>query len=338
VRRLAWNLGRLARGLGRGGYQYSAEFLERLWLPARGQVQDATVINCFQLYPPSVVADASVEKWFFLDLTLRQLFDYYRVGEMVGARATEMALEREGEGYRAATGVVTMSRFAAESVRRDYGIRADRVHVVVPGANLDPVAYGRWAEHAPADPPASSGPLRLLMVATDWRRKGLDRLLRAMAQARLGGLEAHLTVVGAVAADLPPPLGASPNVTWLGRIAKDRDGPRFLDAVASAEVGCILSRYEAGGSVLREYHALGLAALATTAGGMPDFMFEDATVKVRPEASDEEIAQALRSIDRPRLARLRAAAWRRRREATWPAVVDRLRAVMDHPRAARNSS
>jgi len=82
--------------------------------------------------------------------------------------------------------------------------------------------------------------------------------------------------------------------------------------------------------VLREYHALGLAAFATTAGGMPDFMFDDASVTVAPDASDEELAYELVMLDRDRhrLAALREAAWRRRREALWESSVERLRAII----------
>ena len=101
--------------------------------------------------------------------------------------------------------------------------------------------------------------------------------------------------------------------------------------MADADVGCILARYEAGGSVLREYHALGLAALATDAGGMPDFMFADAAVTVPPEAPDEEIAALLLTLgsDRRRVDRLREAAWQRRHEATWDETVRRLRALIE---------
>jgi glycosyltransferase involved in cell wall biosynthesis len=169
------------------------------------------------------------------------------------------------------------------------------------------------------------------MVTTDWQRKGLDRLLRAIAIGRRQGLEVSLKVIGARREDLPAELTAQDGVVWLGRINKNTDADRFLREVADADIGCIFSRYEAGGSVLREYHALGLAAFATSAGGMPDFFFEDATVAVAPDASDDELASVLVALgkDHQRVARMKAAAERRRHEALWPSTVERLRSIID---------
>jgi len=331
ARRVAWNLGRVTTLDRRGGYQYSIGFLERLWRPVRPQLRGARVVNCFQLYPPSIASDDAIEKWFFIDLTLTQLFDYYHIRPLVGRRIAAEAIAREREGYHRAAGVIVMSRFAAQSVRRDYGVPERLIHVVVPGANLDPNVYRRWEATARGSRATTRETLRLVMVSTDWRRKGLDRLLRALRLARRDGLHATLTVVGNTREDLPPELADLEGVEWLGRISKDREAERFLHAVADCDVGCILARYEAGGSVLREYHALGLAALATDAGGMPDFMFAEAAVTVTPEASDEEIAAQLVALgrDRGRVDSLREAAWRRRRDATWAETVRRLGAIME---------
>ncbi|HEY4188094.1 MAG TPA: glycosyltransferase family 4 protein [Polyangia bacterium] len=334
ARRAAWNLAQVMSGDRRGGYQYSRGFLERLWRPFRAQVSGAAVINCFQLYAPSIVEDDAVQKWFFIDLTLAQLLDYYRTRSSVGRRVVTDALVREREGYHRARGVITMSRFAADNVHQAYGVPAERIHVVVPGANLDQAAYEQWEqgekERRDAGPVRSGGKLRLVMVSTNWQRKGLDRLLRAIAIGRRDGLQVSLRVIGNQRQELPVALTALDDIEWMGRISKSTDAVRFLRAVADADLGCIFSRYEAGGSVLREYHALGLGALATDAGGMPDFMFDDASVTVKPDASDEELAATLVALarDEEQLAALRAAAWRRRREALWETSVVRLRAVM----------
>lgn len=333
MRRMAWNLAQVSRGQRRGGYQYSVGFLERLWRPFRERLSGARVINCFQLFPPSVVADPSVEKWSFVDLTLTQLLDYYRLRPTVGEGVVAAALAIERAGYQRAHGVVAMSRFAAASVGREYGVPTDRIHVVVPGANLDPATYRRWEaerETEGAAPVRTDQNLRLVMVSTQWKRKGLDRLLRAIAIGRRSGLRVTLRVIGTQRQDLPAALVEQDGIEWLGRISKRTDADRFLRAVADADLGCIFSRFEAGGSVLREYHALGLGALATNAGGMPDFMFDDASVTVPPDAPDEELAAKLLDLarDKDRVASLRAAAWRRRREALWESSVAQLMALM----------
>lgn len=333
VRRTVWNALRILSGDRRGGYQYSLDFLERLWAPFISQIEGGTVINCFQLYPPSLVNNDRVRKWSFLDLSLTQLFDYYLLREGVGRRIAEEALSRERETYRRLEGIVAMSHFAAEGFQRDYGVDASRIHVVVPGANIDRVMYRDWEQNETRRRAAgpTREPLRLVMVTTDWRRKGLDRLLRALAEGRRRGVRATLRVVGARKEDLPPALTAVTGVEWVGRISKRTDAGRFFRAVCDADVGCIFPTYEAGGSVLREYHALGLAAFATTAGGMPDFMFKDAAVTVAPDATDDQLVAKLMEMEanRPALDELRATAWRRRHEALWSESVRQLRAIID---------
>lgn len=332
VRRTLWNLAAMLSGRGRGGYQYSVGFLETLWAPHRDAVRDRRVINCFQLYPPSLVADGRVELWFHLDQTLLQLFDAYGVRQSIGKRIAAQALAREREGYERAAGVVMHSHWAAESVVRDYGIDAGKVSVVVPGANLDPVAYAGWASaRVPGSAAAmADGPLRLVFVGKHPERKGLDRLLRALTLARAEGAHCTLRIIGCTPDDLAPELRDTQGVEWVGFIDKRRDAEGYLNAVAACDIGCLLSRAEAGGIGLREYHALGLAVIGPDVGGSPDHVIPGAARLVGPQASDEEIAALLLELDRDREAvqRMRELSWARRREVTWEASVARLAEVM----------
>lgn len=337
ARRWTWNALRLLSGDRYGGYQYSVAFLEALWRPCRERVRGAVVVNCFQLYPPSVVADPSVEKWFFIDQTLLQLFDHYGQRAVVGRSIAREAIARERDGYHAACGVLVHSRWAAASVVGDYGVPADKVHVVVPGANLHPEAYDRWERErmaAGGDGATSgdaTGPLRLVFVGKDWRRKGLDRLLRALALARRDGCNVTLRVIGCHRESLPPDLRDISGVEWCGFVDKRSDPDRFIRLVAEADVGCLLSRAEAGGIALREYHALGLAVLGTTAGGAPEHASPEARWLVPPEASDGAVAAVLVQLsqDRAGVARPKAVAWEQRRSFLYGAAIARVAELLE---------
>ena len=324
LRRLAWNAAQVLRGGGHGGYQFSVDVLERLWAGRRGSLQNRSVLNQFQLFPPSIVADASIAKYFYVDGTLKQLFEYY--GHRSGRRIKADAMRREREGYHAARAVVAMSRFAAASLIDDYGVPADRVHVVVPGANFDAAAYARWSEGAEQPRPLGGDrPLRLLFVGKDWRRKGLDRLLRALRIARGRGLSAELRVIGCDPASLPGELREIQGVEWCGFISRAAEGERLFRLMAECDVGCLLSRQEFSAIVLREYLALGLVVVGPDTGGCRDLMLDDASVAVSPTASDDEIADALVRVSDPTLFdRIKQAAWRSRGTATWDAAVARL--------------
>lgn len=341
TRRALWNVCRVLAGDRRGGYQYSVAFLERLWRDALSRVRGGIVINCFQLFPPSVVADDTIERWYFIDQTLRQLFDYYGLRPTIGKRIAADALEREAGGYAAAAGVIAHSHWAAESVIREYGINPDRVHVVVPGANLDPEAYRAWAVNVP---PGSGGDSvrapRLVFVGKYWYRKGLDRLLEALQITRAAGGTVELRVIGCARESLPAQLRNTPGVEWAGFVHKHRDPERFIRLVAECDAGCLLSRAEAGGIALREYHALGLAVLGPDTGGAPDHMFSDAAIMIKPDANAEMIANQLLELEREpkRLAVLRQVARARRHEALWETSVANLEAVLCRAGTRRRAS
>src|SRR5918912_970549 len=68
-------------------------FLERLWSVVLPYIKDSLILNCFQLYAPSVVKDYTIEKWFFIDQTLLQLFDHYGQRSTIGRRIAREAIE-----------------------------------------------------------------------------------------------------------------------------------------------------------------------------------------------------------------------------------------------------
>lgn len=320
LRRWAWNAWQVLCGDRYGGFQYSVAFLERLWAPQKRRLHGAMVVNCFQLYPPSVVSDSSVQKWYFIDQTLLQLFGYYGCRHGVGRRIADEAIARERDGYGEATGVIVHSRWAARSLTEDYGIPAERVHVVPVGPSIDTVEYERWErENLLQSPKRSDGPLRLVFVGKEWRRKGLDRLLCAVTLARQAGAKLSLRVIGCERGSLPRELRELEGVEWLGYISKRRECARFIRAVGECDVGCLLSRAEAGGVVLREYHALGLVTLGPDTGGARDHMIEGASIAVSPTAADSEIAELLIRLERDEawFSELRMNAWRSRHLALW---------------------
>lgn len=326
LRRYAWNLAAVLRGCGRGGYQFSEACLSRLWQPQHTALSGTRVLNCFQLYPRTVLDDASIEKWFYIDQTMPYYFEGYGLGADISDWTVRDILRREGEGYRQAAGIITHSHWAAHSVIADYSVAAEKVHVVVPGANLDPDAYREWS--AQRTPPVvdASKPLQLVFVGKTPLRKGLDRLIRAVQHARRNGAQCQLRVIGCTPESLPVELRAVEGVEWLGFIHKQQHARAYLDAVASCDVGCLLSYAEAGGMCLREFHALGLAVIAPAVGGSPDHALTDAAHLVTPQASDEEIATLLLRLsqNRAEVQALRNHSWARRQEVLWTHSVAQL--------------
>lgn len=329
MRRYLWNLLSVARGRGKGGFQYSIEFLERLWDPVRSQVLGKRLLNCFQLYPPSLV-ESCVERWYFLDQTLLQLLDTYGIRGQVGSWIARDALERERQGYQRAAHIVVHSEWALRSVVDDYGIDKEKVSVIVPGANLDWTVFEQWSRDRSCSPIAVGSPVRLVFVGKHPERKGLDRLLRAYRIAVSEGAQCTLRIIGCSSDGVPPALRRIEGVEWYGFVDKRFDASSYLEAVGSCDIGCLLSRSEAGGMSLREFHALGLAVIGPQVGGSPDHVIPDAARLLSPDATDREVANTIIELvgDPESLRSMKQISRERRNEVTWKESVRRLARLM----------
>ena len=337
--RWIWNLVRLATTGRYGGYQYGERFLERLW--HRVEIPPgAILVNFFQLFPNSVAADPRYRRWFYIDQTLHQLFTYYGFDSIVPKAVIEESVARERNQYHSADGVICHTDWVAQDVRCTYDVPAERVHVVPCGANLDLPALSVWeiAQRVRSEVDRAvqpDRPLRLVFVGKEWARKGLDRLLRALALARAAGAAAELLVIGVDRAELPADLAATSGVQWAGFVDKRREPGRFIDMVGACGVGCLLSRAEAGGMSIREFVRLGLPTIAPLTGGSPEFTVDGAAHLFAPEAPDGEIAEIIVRLatDADLLARERAVAWAARKSAGWDHAVRRISQIISKSQA-----
>jgi glycosyltransferase involved in cell wall biosynthesis len=283
-----------------------------------------------------VIEDAAVERWFFLDQTLMQLFDHYGVRRSIGKKVAQQALALEKRGYERARGIIMHSNWAKLSVVKDYGIPEEKVRVVVPGANIEPDLYRQWTKDAGPREHDPRRPLRLVFVGKDWKRKGLDRLLQALSLASQQGFRGTLRVIGCRADSVPRSMRNVARVEWVGFVDRERDARRFLDLVSSCDLGCLLSLAEAGGISQREFHALGLAVLGTDAGGAPEHRVPGASFEVPARATPREIARMLCEIEQD--VERRTVAWQNaaaaRESALWSATVAQIQEIM-HTTAPR---
>lgn len=331
LKRCLWNLQSMARGDRLGGYQYSISFLEALWSRVADQVADARLLNCFQLYPPSVLERHGDRLWFYIDQTLPQLFGAYGIRERIGRRVAEDALHRERAGYLACAGVIVHSRWAANSVINDHGIDKSKVFCIAPGANLDDALYREWAKTYRFKDPRHHATLRLVFVGKEPRRKGLDRLLRALRFARSRGANCTLRVIGCLPEAVDDDLRSVPGVEWFGFIDKRGDTGRYLQVLSECDVGCLLSRAEAGGISLREFHACGLAVIGPDVGGSPDHVIDESAILVDHAATDEQVADILMQLDsdRDRVAKMKQVSFERRHDMTWEPVIRRIAELLN---------
>ena len=114
-------------------------------------------------YDPDSEMQSSSRKFFYLDQTLYDVFEYYGVGANLPASWKACVLARERSQYHSSEGIVFRSSWAANRAIEYYGLTKDKVHVVLPGANISKEALNFFDAGKNMEPDAAA-PLRLVFV------------------------------------------------------------------------------------------------------------------------------------------------------------------------------
>jgi glycosyltransferase involved in cell wall biosynthesis len=154
------------------------------------------------------------------------------------------------------------STWTADSLRRQ-GVGDERIRVLPPGVDLD-----RWRPRE--EPAGTSGPLRLLFVGGDFRRKGGDVLLDVFRERLAGRCELDVVTRDA----LPAGWDAIPGVR-LHRT--EANSPQLRALYAAADLFVLPTRAECFGIATVEAMASGLPVVVGDVGGARDIVDDGET-------------------------------------------------------------
>ena len=210
---------------------------------------------------------------------------------------------RERAVVRRSSVVVCNSSHTSRQVAECYRLDKDRVRRIYKAVPLEPfLDAGRNSRRQVADPK-----LRLLFVGSNWRRKGLDVLIKAigiLAQSA-DDLDVELTVVGHPVAQseqipfttLVSRLGVKDRVRFLGSV--DRDNLPTL--MVEHDVLVLPSREEALGLAAVEGLAAGLRVIAANVGGLPEIIRDCESGTLVSNCDDpQNLADAIISVAKSR--------------------------------------
>ncbi len=251
------------------------------------------------------------------DATIVQLHRSYPYPWMqaVSPQALRRMIARQRQIFRGARACCVLNEWAARSAIEDYGVPAERVHVVGTGPNREvPGAQRSWA--AP----------RFLFVGKDFERKNGQRVVEAFSVVRAQHPDAVLAVVGE-----HPPLAVA-GVTGYGALRLDRqdESAKLNDLFADATCLVMPSLLEPTGNVHAEALAAGIGSIGTTRGGVRT-VIGDAGVLVDPEDAAALTEAMLRFCDPETMAEYGRRAERRAPLLTWRAVAERVIRALELP-------
>lgn len=196
-------------------------------------------------------------------------------------------IDGEGDIYRNATAVLTMSSNISASLIEHYRCPADKVHCVFVGSNTE----------FPSNNALSSQRFSrktILFVGIDWERKGGPELVEAFRAVLPRHAGARLVIVGcSPQVDLP-----AGSCEVVGRIPLSK----VSDYYKEASIFCLPTNLEPFGIVFLEAFAHGLPVVATRIGAIPDFVVDGETgLLVTPGNHDELVTQLDRLLADPSL-------------------------------------
>ncbi|HSZ69081.1 MAG TPA: glycosyltransferase family 4 protein [Solirubrobacteraceae bacterium] len=280
--------------------------LMRRHLAAAGAL-DGVVQRCADMLLPVGCRIVTLE-----DSTVVQALEAYPWAHLqaLSEREIHRYVERQRQIYEAAVACCGATHWASESIVKDYGIPAERVHTVGLGQNhelSDEPTPRDWSEP------------RYLFVGRRWLHKNGPVVLAAFARVRERHPKARFDVVG------DHPRLDAPGVVGHGlfSLSDPGDQERLAALYRSATVFAMPSLHEAAGIVYVEAGGAGVPSIGTTNGGTAT-MIGDGGVVVDPLDAEQIFAAMLRLADPETAQRMGAIAYRHSRLFTWRKVAERL--------------
>ncbi len=183
-----------------------------------------------------------------------------------------------GASIRRASIAMPWNNWAMRSLTGDYGMPAQRCHLVHPGLDV-----GQWSVAAHDE----GGPVRLLFVGGQFHRKGGGQLLEALGRLTAEGVEYECDVV--TKEDVP----SMPGVRCHTGLAPGDD--RLRQLYRAAHVFVLPTKGDAMPWAVLEAMAAGLPVVSTRLGAIPELV-DDATGLLVEPGDVDGLARAVREL------------------------------------------
>jgi UDP-glucose:(heptosyl)LPS alpha-1,3-glucosyltransferase len=160
--------------------------------------------------------------------------------------------------------IITNSQLSKNLIREYYSFPAERIHVIYNGVDLE--------RFQPAPAAENGGPLQLLFVGQDFKRKGLAAVIDALARVRDAGFTCQLRVIGRD--DSTPYRKQAARLGITDQVAFEGPSRDIHTAYQAADLFVFPTLYDPFANVCLEALACGLPVLTTTTNGSSEIVTE----------------------------------------------------------------
>lgn len=205
--------------------------------------------------------------------------------------------------------LLALSRRVADDFRRLHGVADERIRLIYNGVDTErfsPDNRRQWRDETRSRLKVDDGTTLLLIVAHNFRLKGVPTLLRAMQRLAASERRVHLAVVGGKRRSrrggMARRSGVAGSVTFVGPVSDTR--PYY----AAADLYVQPTQYDACSLVVLEALAAGLPVITSRCNGAAELMREGVQGRLLDDPRDdrrlaEQIDQLLDPALRLRLGR-----------------------------------
>jgi glycosyltransferase involved in cell wall biosynthesis len=301
------------------GYQYSKSFLDKAESLIPMEALSGRILSFSQHFPrASTVKKAGGKISYYVDATFAALTSGRGLDLRLPKDVVKCIRQLEIENYEMAERIITMGRWARDSVIQDCQIAPSKVFTILPGANM--IVPDDWSPSAAPEGRAGiDRPFVLGFVGREWERKGLMTVVESAQKLRDRGWKVLVRSVG----EAPKAFAQDTDIDFVGWIDKSKHTERFLDVLASCDLGCLFSKREALGISTLEFLRAGVPVTGYDHEGTADTVPPDAGFRFPLSSTPLSIANTLHDYleDDSNQTRFRQAARQWSKLLTWERCV-----------------
>tara|TARA_S200000501_G_scaffold365461_1_gene398940 strand:+ start:3681 stop:4820 length:1140 start_codon:yes stop_codon:yes gene_type:complete len=259
-----WNLFQLLKYGKPKGFQWSEFYAKKLIKQIKYlKDQELSILSIYPLLP----SYPWPEKWevdFYIDATISQILDEYKLSNLISNSYKREIIKREKLNYLRANRIICRSNWAIKSLIKDYQIEKSKISLVPGGANLAIKEIDRSKLLTFPPKPSINNPIIVGFIGLDWERKGGNFLIKLADTFSENNIPFEIRVVG-------PKQDTLPNhqcLKYVGFIDKFLNLDLFIKELKSWHFGTLFSKAEAFGISNRECLILGVPIICHDVGGI----------------------------------------------------------------------
>ncbi len=225
---------------------------------------DADVVFAEKASVELAYLKTSIPIIYSTDATFKSLLNYYPDFSDLLKHCVYWGNNIEQKAIDKARIVICASKWAAESVIKEYNGKREKVYVLPRGANIDRPDVIKVSRKKDTDN------VSLLFIGRDWKRKGFDIACNVVRYLNLKGYSAKLTAIGVK----PVNDFMDNNIEYLPFLNKNipESREKFQKLMVDSDFLLMPTRAECLGITFCEASAYGLPVLTSNTGGVSEIV------------------------------------------------------------------